>query len=145
MRINNINSDHTVQVFAFQSDLQCIDSLEILLDELKEQFAISEHVYSSIWVVLNEAISNAIIHGNKMDVTKKIRLTVELKWDNFICFRVRDEGKGFDPNSIPDPTSAERIDKPNGRGVFLMKKLSDLALFSDNGSTVDLYFDISKS
>src|SRR5947199_79692 len=99
MRINNINPDHAVQMFAFQSDLKCIDSLEILLDELKEQFAISEHVYSSIWVVLNEAISNAVIHGNRMNPLKKIRLTVELKWDNFICFRVKDEGDGFDPNS----------------------------------------------
>ncbi|MCW3101745.1 MAG: ATP-binding protein [Bacteroidetes bacterium] len=144
MRINPIHPQYHAQSFAFPSSLQSIDSLEILLDEIREQFALSEHVYSSIWVSLNEAISNAIIHGNRQDMTKKVHLSVELKWDNFICFTVRDEGDGFDYESLPDPTSPERIDQPNGRGVFLMKKLADLALFSNHGTTVDLYFDLTK-
>jgi serine/threonine-protein kinase RsbW len=145
MRINPIHPHNHAQVFAFPSSLQSIDSLEMLLDEIREQFALSEHVYSSIWVSLNEAITNAIIHGNRQDMTKKVHLSVELKWDNFICFTVRDEGDGFDHDNIPDPTSPELIDKPNGRGIFLMKKLADLALFSANGTTVDLYFDLTKT
>ena len=142
---NNIQSEHHARLFAFQSSLQSIDSVEILLDELKEQLAFSEALYSTIWVVLNEAVSNAVIHGNRFDPCKKVRLSVELKWDNFICFTIKDEGPGFDYENVPDPTSGEHIDKPNGRGVFLMKKLADLALFSDNGARVDLYFDLSKS
>ncbi|HEX8515726.1 MAG TPA: ATP-binding protein [Bacteroidia bacterium] len=144
MRINPIHSQNHPQIFAFPSSMQSIDSLEMLLDEIKEQFALSEKVYSSIWVSLNEAITNAIIHGNKQDISKKIHLSVQLKWDNFICFTVRDEGDGFDPERIPDPTTPELIDKPNGRGIFLMKKLADLALFSGKGTTVDLYFDLTK-
>ncbi|MDF2436250.1 MAG: ATP-binding protein [Bacteroidota bacterium] len=145
MRINPIYPQQPSRVFAFPSSLQSIDSLELLLDEIKEQFALSEHVYSSIWVCLNEGISNAIIHGNKQDITKKVHLSVELKWDNFICFTIRDEGDGFDDEAIPDPTKPELIDKPNGRGIFLMKKLADLALFSNRGTTVDLYFDLTKT
>jgi serine/threonine-protein kinase RsbW len=144
MRINPIHQQYHPQAFAFPSSLQSIDTLELLLDEIKEQFALSEHVYSSIWVSLNEAITNAILHGNKQDMTKKVHLSVELKWDNFICFTIRDEGDGFDYESIPDPTSPELIDQPNGRGIFLMKKLADLALFSNSGTTVDLYFDLTK-
>jgi len=144
MRINPIHPQYQARSFAFPSSLQSIDSLEILLDEIREQFALSEHVYSSIWVSLNEAISNAIIHGNRQDMTEKVHLSVELKWDNFICFTIRDEGDGFDYESVPDPTSPERIDQPNGRGIFLMKKLADLALFSNRGTTVDLYFDLTK-
>jgi serine/threonine-protein kinase RsbW len=144
MRINPIYQQTHIRSFAFPSSLQSIDSIEMLLDELREQFALSEHVYSSIWVSLNEAITNAVIHGNKQNVNKKVHLSVELKWDNFICFTVRDEGDGFDYESLPDPTSPDRIDQPNGRGVFLMKKLADLALFSGEGTTVDLYFDLTK-
>jgi serine/threonine-protein kinase RsbW len=145
MRLNNIKSAEQAHKFAFPSNQQSIDSVEMLLDELNEQLALSENVYSSIWVSLNEALNNAINHGNKKDPNKKVRLCVELKWDNFICFTVKDEGKGFDYENLPDPTSTELIDKPNGRGVFLMKKLADLALFTNGGNTVDLYFDITKT
>jgi serine/threonine-protein kinase RsbW len=85
------------------------------------------------------------MHGNKYDIKKKVHLNVELKWDNFICFTIRDEGDGFDYENVPDPTTQENIEKPSGRGVYLMKKLADLALFSNNGNTVDLYFDLAKS
>jgi serine/threonine-protein kinase RsbW len=144
MRINPIHPQYNAQAFVFPSNLQSIDTLEILLDEIKEQFALSEHVYSSIWVCLNEAITNAIIHGNCQDITKKVHLSVQLKWDNFICFTIRDEGDGFDHDAIPDPTSPDLIEKPNGRGIFLMRKLADLALYSNHGTTVDLYFDLTK-
>jgi serine/threonine-protein kinase RsbW len=95
MRINPIYSNTTSQKFSFPSTLQSIDSLEMLLNDLKEKFAISEQVYSSIWVSLNEAIVNAVVHGNKSDSSKKVHLSVELKWDNFICFTVKDEARGL--------------------------------------------------
>jgi serine/threonine-protein kinase RsbW len=144
MILNNIKSAEQGHKFAFPSNQQSIDTVEMLLDELNEQLALSENVYTSIWVSLSEALNNAISHGNKRDPGKKVRLSVELKWDNFICFTVRDEGNGFDHENLPDPTSDELLDKPNGRGVFLMKKLADLTLFTNGGNTVDLYFDITK-
>jgi serine/threonine-protein kinase RsbW len=145
MKLNHTNPAEKVNNFAFPSNQVSIDSIEMLLDELNEQFALTEKVYNSIWVTLNEAVTNAIVHGNKKDPAKKVHLCIELKWDNFICFTVKDEGQGFDHENIPDPTSPELLDKPHGRGVFLMKKLADLALFTNGGNTVDLYFDITKS
>jgi serine/threonine-protein kinase RsbW len=144
MRLNNITSTEQAHKFAFPSNQVSIDSIEMLLDELNEQFALSENLYSSIWVSLNEAVTNAINHGNKKDPNKKVHLCIELKWDNFICFTIKDEGNGFDYENIADPTTPELVDQPNGRGVFLMRKLSDLALFTNGGNTVDLYFDITK-
>jgi serine/threonine-protein kinase RsbW len=144
MTLNNIQSEEKVRRFAFPSNQTSIDSIELLLDELNEKLALSEHVYSSIWVSLNEAINNAICHGNKRDPNKKVRMSIELKWENFICFTIKDEGDGFDYENLPDPTSEELIGQPHGRGVFLMKKLADLALFTNGGNTVDLYFDITK-
>jgi serine/threonine-protein kinase RsbW len=145
MRLNNANTCEQPSKYAFPSNEVSLDSIEMLLDELNERFALSENVYSSIWVSLNEAVNNAINHGNKKDPNKKVHLCIELKWDNFICFTVKDEGCGFDYENVPDPTSPELLDKPNGRGVFLMKKLADLALFTNGGNTVDLYFDITKA
>lgn len=144
MRPNQIKPSEQPQTFAFPSNQVSIDSIELLLNDLNEQFALSENVYSSIWVTLNEAVNNAITHGNKKDPGKKVHLCIELKWDNFICFTVKDEGDGFDYENIADPTSPELIEQPNGRGVFLMRKLSDLALYTNGGNTVDLYFDITK-
>jgi serine/threonine-protein kinase RsbW len=131
------------QKFAFASSLKSIESLELLLDELKEQYAISEEIYRSIWVTVNEAVSNAIIHGNKNDPSKKVLLTIESESDT-ILFTIKDEGAGFDPDSLPDPTSPERLLEPNGRGVFLIKKLSDQVRFLAGGSVVQISFVLNK-
>ena len=55
---------------------------------------------------------------------------------------IKDEGEGFDFNNLPDPTAPENLEKPTGRGVFLMKNLSDLVVFSDNGSVVEIHFKL---
>jgi serine/threonine-protein kinase RsbW len=62
--------------------------------------------------------------------------------DNEISFTIKDEGDGFNFNSLPDPTDPENIDKPNGRGVFLMKNLADTVEFENNGSTVKIRFKV---
>ena len=59
-----------------------------------------------------------------------------------LAFKISDEGCGFDHESLPDPTSPENILKIGGRGVFLMKQLSDDVLFHDNGSTVEIQFNL---
>jgi serine/threonine-protein kinase RsbW len=146
MRINyNSYSPGDTQLFAFPSELSSIDSLEILLNELKEQLAMTESIYSSVWIALNEAISNAIIHGNKCDAKKKVELSIEFKWNNCICFTITDEGEGFDHEDMPDPTDPQNIEKPYGRGVYLIRKLADLTIFTNKGSRVFLYFDLNKS
>jgi serine/threonine-protein kinase RsbW len=72
-------------------------------------------------------------------------LTVETKNNRYICFTVKDEGNGFDPSVIPDPTKPENIAEPNGRGVFLINKLADTVSFSNNGTIVEMCFDLYKN
>jgi len=62
--------------------------------------------------------------------------------DKHISFVIHDQGTGFDPSALPDPTNPENIEKPSGRGVFLMKHLADKVEFSDEGRTVLLDFNI---
>lgn len=118
-----------------------LNLVEALIEEVKEEHKISEDSYGNMLVAVTEAVNNAIYHGNGADPSKKIGINVEVKGER-IAFIIADEGKGFDYYNLPDPTAPENIDKPNGRGVFLMKHLADQLIFSNNGSIVELHFKI---
>lgn len=116
--------------------------IESFIDNAKDKFNLDDDIYGNIMIAVTESVNNAIMHGNKNDRTKNVTLSLSLN-DNVINFRVIDEGLGFDFQNLPDPTSPENIDKPSGRGIFLMKHLSDEVNFSKNGSTVELSFYMS--
>ena len=90
-------------------------------------------------IAVTESVNNAIRHGNDLQNNKNVLLTLQLK-DNIIIFTVRDEGKGFDFENLPDPTAPENLDKPGGRGIFLMRHLADEVKFRDEGRVVELSF-----
>jgi serine/threonine-protein kinase RsbW len=102
---------------------------------------IDENLYSNILISLTEAVNNAIIHGNRLDDKKNIVVSYRKK-PHSIQLYISDEGSGFDPVQIPDPTSEERIECEGGRGVFLMKQLTDEIHFLDQGRTVQLMWRI---
>ncbi len=137
-----IDIEHKTQKLVLESKLKSVNAVDELISKVREEYFISDEYCSDIWVVLNEGVSNAIKHGNKFDATKKVRLSFEVRGERFLSFTVKDEGKGFDPNSVPDPTSPSRIYEPNGRGIFLMKKLSSNVIFSDGGRMVEMVFDL---
>ena len=85
-------------------------------------------------------MNNAILHGNKGDPEKFVKIGFESD-DNTLIFSVTDEGPGFDYASLPDPTDPANIDKISGRGVFLMSNLADFIKFEQNGSKVMLGFN----
>ena len=126
----------------FESKLSNISIVENLIDEISEQFNIDSVVYGNILVSLVEAVNNAIKHGNKLDNTKKVTIDIEVDEQALNC-SICDEGTGFDPVSVPDPTTIENIDKPHGRGVFLMQQLADKVEYQNNGCRVDMYFRLS--
>jgi serine/threonine-protein kinase RsbW len=90
-------------------------------------------------VAVTEAVNNAMQHGNKYDPDKKVNIAYEVDSEQ-IAFTISDEGHGFDYLNLPDPTDPENLEKPTGRGVFLMKHLADQIIFSENGRVVELYF-----
>jgi serine/threonine-protein kinase RsbW len=87
-------------------------------------------------------VNNAIVHGNKLQKDRKVKVTFEVIDDKVIRFTVEDEGPGFDYEHLPDPTAPENIEKPHGRGVFLMRQLSDRCEFLDAGRVVILDFAV---
>lgn len=123
------------------SRLESVNQVEALVDTIKEELDLGDEMYGNIIVSVTEAVNNAIIHGNREDTDKKVEVSVA-KDHHSLIFYIKDEGDGFDFNNLPDPTAPENLEKPTGRGVFLMKNLSDLVVFSDNGSVVEIHFKL---
>jgi serine/threonine-protein kinase RsbW len=86
-------------------------------------------------VVLSEAISNAIVRGNREDRAKWVSVRAELRVD-VIQVYVSDEGPGFDPAAVPDPVHPKLLDEANGRGLYLIRKLVDAVHFNEQGNTI---------
>lgn len=133
----------TPQELIISSEHDQIAAVEAFVDNIKNQLNIDDEVYGNILICITEAANNAIIHGNKLDAGKKVTITAGLNESGKkVYFKVKDQGIGFDHNTLPDPTDPENLDKVNGRGVFLMKQLSDLVVFSDHGREVEMQFRI---
>ena len=129
----------------FESRPENLILAEKLVDEVCTIYKVSEDYYGNILIAVTEAVNNAINHGNKADEKKQVDVVFEKINLNTITFTIRDQGIGFDPDAIPDPTAPENIEKPNGRGIFLMKQLSDTVKFNDKGREVVLFFNIGKN
>jgi len=88
-------------------------------------------------VGLTEALSNAMLYGNSHDPSKRVLVEVAFHGGRLEA-RVTDQGPGFDPSLVPDPTSPENLMKPCGRGLFLMRQLLDEVSYNDQGNQVTL-------
>jgi len=113
--------------------------VENAVDEITNQLGIKQDNYGKILVATLEAVNNAITHGNKANPEKFVNIEISIK-GNEMSVKVTDEGKGFDPTTIPDPTMPENIEELSGRGVFLMTKLADAISFNDKGNSVTMKF-----
>ncbi|AMQ55296.1 ATP-binding protein [Algoriphagus sanaruensis] len=119
--------------------IENIKIIESFIDNAKDNFEINDDIYGNIMISVTECISNAIIHGNKQDKTKLVHLELKME-DDQLKFIIEDEGSGFDAAELPDPTSPENIEKTGGRGIFLIKHLSDELKFENGGKTAILSF-----
>ena len=91
---------------------------------------------SDIDMALREALANAVIHGNGDDSCKSVYVTCRCYLDGEVSITVRDQGRGFDSNSVLDPTLLENLLFTHGRGIYLMKTLMDEVAFEEGGSVV---------
>ena len=105
------------------------------IEQLLRSRHTSDHDVFSIRLALEEALVNAIKHGNQMDRSKKVHVGYRLFADRFEVV-VTDEGRGFDPDDVPDPTAVENLERPCGRGLMLMRHYMNEVAFSGRGNCV---------
>ena len=118
-----------------------VSVVESFIENVGEKIRIEETIYGNVLVSVTEAVNNAIVHGNKEDKNKKVRLGLKQN-KRSVRFIVEDEGMGFDHNTLPDPTNPKNIEKVKGRGIFLIKSLSDKTTFKQGGRVVEMLFKL---
>lgn len=119
--------------------IENIKIVESFIDNAREKYPINEDIYGNIMISVTECVTNAIVHGNNLDVNKKVNLELHLD-ENQVEFVIMDEGKGFDFDHLVDPTAPENLEKTGGRGIFIMKHLADGIKFEDKGRKTILTF-----
>ena len=123
------------------SEIGNLRLVEKAIDELSLELDLSDEVYGNVLVATMEATNNAIIHGNNSDPNKNVSIKIQME-EKELMVHIEDQGIGFDHQSIPDPTSPENLEKINGRGIFLMERLSDEILYLEEGRIVELKFKL---
>lgn len=130
----------TVVSLRLPSDVDCVEEAVEL---------VARHCLAGVWahaatwqrlrfrlqVVLAEALTNAILRGNQEDQAKWVDVRAELRADA-IQVSVSDEGPGFDPAAVPEPTRPERLELPGGRGLYLIRQLVDAVHFNEQGNSI---------
>lgn len=114
----------------------CTEVIKVLLDQL-DAFGWYGRDAFGIHMAMEEAIINAIVHGNRRDPRKMVHVLARLTPYQFYA-RITDEGDGFDPLQVPDPTLEENLTKSCGRGVMLIKQFVDSAQYNSRGNSVEL-------
>jgi serine/threonine-protein kinase RsbW len=108
-----------------ESDPNNLLTVEEFVNYFAREVGIKEEKISGLILSVTEATTNAIIHGNKKDIDKKVRIIVTVEEGKKLKVVVKDEGRGFDPSKIPDPTKPENLLKDSGRGLYLMRVYMD--------------------
>ena len=121
------------------SSVENLNFVEKEIESIFDDFNFSEEQFGNVLIAVTEAVNNAVHYGNQEDVTKVINLNFTSIKDKLVV-TIKDEGDGFDYESLPDPTDPDNLEKLEGRGIYLMKHLSDSISFSENGSKVELVF-----
>ena len=130
---------HSLQL---ASNSESVAVLENFVDDLVQRMQIGDDVYANLMTCLNEAITNAIYHGNKQSPNKKVFVNLEIINSKRLVFTIADEGDGFDFTSIPDPTEQSNLEKLTGRGVYIMKRLADQCIYNSKGNELELHFKL---
>jgi serine/threonine-protein kinase RsbW len=125
-----------VERVTIPSDPSEIGGIQDRIQRLLPSRASSEDRFG-IQMAMEEALCNAIKHGNRWDRDKKVHVCYRVRADRFEAW-VRDEGPGFDPSAVPDPTAHENLERPCGRGLMLMRHYLTEMSYSNRGNSVSM-------
>ena len=129
--MNNYDPE-ILKIKSYKNELPIVESF---LFQYFEKLNIAQNSFNKVLLCVSEAIINAIQHGNKNDISKKVTVKILFVIDSFYI-EIRDEGIGFNYNCINDPTKTEYIKSESGRGLHIIRSLSDNLEFKENGTCI---------
>jgi serine/threonine-protein kinase RsbW len=133
-------TDNHLFTLQLPSKLESIIDLENFLEDLQVRLSIPEEAFANIQMCMNEAVINAIDHGNQLDPNKKVYINAEVQPHKKLIFNVKDEGPGFNFNQVADPTLPENLESLSGRGIYIIRQLADQVIFNTEGNEMELHF-----
>lgn len=120
---------------SLNSTYQESEKIPDFVTDIQEKSQLEDDTTGNLMLLLSEAVTNAIVHGNKLDKKKKVEVEVQIN-SNKIVSTVKDQGDGFEPDVANNPLKEENLLKDSGRGIFLIKEISDSMDYLDNGTTI---------
>jgi serine/threonine-protein kinase RsbW len=137
MKSKVVTCGNGAKVFAIPSDPVESRRVQEEIEHLLRTHCFGDREIFGIKLALEEALVNAIKHGNQMDRSKKVHITYQVTTERFDV-HISDEGPGFDPSDVPDPTAVENLERPSGRGLMLMRHYMSEVTYSDRGNAVSM-------
>ncbi len=125
-----VRKDNLIEI---PSTLDYLPQVDEFVEKRLQKLRIKKDQIADIAISVTEAVTNAVVHGNKNDLNKKVKISLKVK-SSCVEVTVEDEGGGFDPESIQSPVEEKNLLKETGRGVFILKSLMDKVYFSSRSN-----------
>jgi serine/threonine-protein kinase RsbW len=116
-------------------------TVEEFVNYFSIELGLDQEKINGLLLAITEATTNAIIHGNKNNKLKLVRIYVYVE-DSTLTVKIKDEGKGFDPTTVPDPTDPENLLKDSGRGLYLMRVYMDSLTYNQTAEGTETILTI---
>jgi serine/threonine-protein kinase RsbW len=128
------------KIIVINSDVTELKMVETFLADIFMKYDLDKKYFNKVYLCVSEAVINSIKHGNKNDKGKKV--SIEVTFDiHEIKVKVEDEGNGFDINNISDPTNERNLRNEWGRGIFIIKTLTNQIEYNEKGNRIQFKID----
>ncbi len=131
------------KMLVIKSDISELNKIQSLVNEIFVYYNIDEKYFNNVFLCFSEAVVNAITHGNKFDADKEVFIEVDCN-SRLFDVKIIDEGQGFNINEIANPTIKVNIKNETGRGIFIIKSLSELIEFNEKGNSIHFKIAVSE-
>lgn len=139
--ITTMTEQHSKEL-VLKSEFDEVQKLEDYINDLQDWLDFNNDDYSRIMLTLSEAVTNAIVHGNKEDPSKKVYIKASSD-SGSLKITVKDEGSGFNPDAIESPLKKENLLNEGGRGVYLIEEYADELTFNKKGNELEMTFKLN--
>ena len=120
---------------SLNSTYEASEKVPDFVADIQEKSQLEDDTTGNLMLLLSEAVTNAIVHGNKLDESKKVEVEVQINSEKIIS-TVKDQGSGFNPKATKNPLKEENLLRDSGRGIFLIREISDSMDYLENGTKI---------